>query len=75
MTYQPDKNANRCSPMYDDTCDTFVQRKDEVQPFVNAQIGSPRELDNEIVSWLRRNNEISKLLKGRLAHRSLRSDI
>jgi hypothetical protein len=63
--------------VYCDTRHTLDQRKDVVQLFMNAQIGSPRELEDVIVSYLRRNNEISRLLKARfgacIAHRSLRS--
>ena len=75
MTYQPGKNSNRCS-----ACTVIHshtrQRKDVVQLFMNAQIDPPRELEDVIVSYLRRNNEISRLLKARfgacIAHRSLR---
>ena len=38
--------------MYDDTRNALEHRKDVVQLFVNAQSGSPRELDNKIVSYL-----------------------
>jgi hypothetical protein len=38
--------------MYDDTRNALEQHKNVVQLFTNAQTGSPRELDNKIVSYL-----------------------
>jgi hypothetical protein len=47
--------------MYDDTRSALERRKDVGQLFVNTQTGSPRELDNKIVSYLVLGNSPTRL--------------